>query len=224
MRVYLGTDSHSATDDMTATHATVRHLTCRVEGLGHKIFMDNFFSSPRLFDDLDRHKIHSCGTVQPNRRDMPHDFGPKQLKFKRDDVRVRTWGGLTTSVWKDRWKVYLLTNMDPPPAEGNFVTTATAPWNLTSWNTTIGTWVMSTIPIVWLTAIRWVDTPSSGPWNYFSTFWIWQYSTVGNRYLHVGLNIPTEISGSFWWGIWLRKLERAKITPPPDWLEDHVWV
>ena len=49
MRVYLGTDSHSATDDMTATHATVRHLTCRVEGLGHKIFMDNFFLSPQTF-------------------------------------------------------------------------------------------------------------------------------------------------------------------------------
>jgi len=37
MRVYWGRDSHSATDNMTATHATVRHLTCRVEGLGHKI-------------------------------------------------------------------------------------------------------------------------------------------------------------------------------------------
>ena len=45
MRVYLGRDSHSATDDMTATHATVRHLTSRVQGLGHKIFTDNLFSS-----------------------------------------------------------------------------------------------------------------------------------------------------------------------------------
>jgi len=44
MRVYLGKDSRSATDDMTATHATVRHLTCRVEGLGHKLFMDNFIA------------------------------------------------------------------------------------------------------------------------------------------------------------------------------------
>jgi len=67
IRVYLGTDSHTTTDDMTATHTPVRHLTSRVEGLGHKIFMDIFFSSPRLFDDLDRHKINSCGTVQPNR-------------------------------------------------------------------------------------------------------------------------------------------------------------
>ena len=53
MRLYLGRDSHSATDDMTATNVTLRHLTCRVEGLGCKIFMDNFFSSPRLFNDLD---------------------------------------------------------------------------------------------------------------------------------------------------------------------------
>jgi len=58
MKVYLGRDSHSATDNMTATHATVRQLTCRVEGLGHKIFMDNYFSSPRLFDDLDRRWIN----------------------------------------------------------------------------------------------------------------------------------------------------------------------
>ena len=35
MRVYLGRHSNSATDDMTATHATVRHLTSRVGGLGH---------------------------------------------------------------------------------------------------------------------------------------------------------------------------------------------
>jgi len=86
MRVFLGTDSHFTTDDMTATHATVRNL--RVEGLGHKIFMDNYFSSPRHSDDLDRPKISSYRTVRSNRRDMPSDFGPKQLKMKRGDVRV----------------------------------------------------------------------------------------------------------------------------------------
>jgi len=95
MRVYLGRDSHSVTDDMNATHATIIHLTSRVEGLGHKIFMDNFFSSPRLFYDLDRCKINSYGTVWRNRKDMPRDLGPKQLKLKRGDVRVKTRRGLT---------------------------------------------------------------------------------------------------------------------------------
>jgi len=120
MRVYLGKDSRSATDDMTATHATVRHLTCTVEGLGHKLFMDNFFSSPRLFDNLLRHKIHLCGAVLPNRKDMPSDFRPKKLKLTKGDVQVRTRGNLTVLAWKDRRDVYMLTNMDPPPEEGNF--------------------------------------------------------------------------------------------------------
>jgi len=76
-------------------------MTCRFEGLGHRIFMDNFFSSPRLFDDFNRRKINSCGTVRPNKKEMSCDFGPKQLKLKRDEVRVRTRGGLTALVQKD---------------------------------------------------------------------------------------------------------------------------
>ena len=42
MKVYLGRDSHTATDDMIATHATVIHLNRRVESLEHKLFTDNF--------------------------------------------------------------------------------------------------------------------------------------------------------------------------------------
>ena len=101
-------------------------MTRRVEGLGYKLFLDNFFSSPGLFDDLDGHKINSCGTVRPNRSDMPRDFGPKQLKLKRGDVRVRTRRGLTALVWKDRREVYTLTWTHHQQKE-IFVTTATAP-------------------------------------------------------------------------------------------------
>ena len=79
--------------------------------------MENFFSSPRLFDDLDRCQINSCGTVQPNRKDMPRDFGPKQLKLKSGDIRVKTRGGLTALVWKDRRQAYMLTDTEPPLEE-----------------------------------------------------------------------------------------------------------
>lgn len=51
---------------------------------------------------------------------MPSDFGPTKLKLTKGDVRVRTRGNLTALAWKDRRYVYLLTNMDPPPEEGNF--------------------------------------------------------------------------------------------------------
>jgi len=42
------------------------------------------------------------------------------MKLTKGDTRVRTRGNLTVLVWKDRRDVYMLTNMDPPPEEGNF--------------------------------------------------------------------------------------------------------
>jgi hypothetical protein len=55
---------------------------------------------------------------------MPPDFGPKELKLKRDDVRVRTRGNLTALVWKDRRDVYILTWISHHQKE-TVVTTAT---------------------------------------------------------------------------------------------------
>ena len=59
-------------------------------------------------------------TVRPNRKDLPCESGTKQLKLKRVDRRVRTMVGLNALVWKDKWEVYMLTNIDPTKAEGNF--------------------------------------------------------------------------------------------------------
>jgi len=58
---------------------------------------------------------------------MCHDFGLKQIKLKRGDARLKTRGGLTALVWKDRREVYMLTNTDPPPAEGNFCDNSNRP-------------------------------------------------------------------------------------------------
>jgi hypothetical protein len=74
MRVYLGKDKTCATDTMTVTHAIVAGLTRRVENVWHKLYMDNFFSSPDLFNDLHRRKINCCGTVRLNQKGMPQEF------------------------------------------------------------------------------------------------------------------------------------------------------
>jgi len=120
MSVYLGKDRQRMAQHVTATHATVAELTRKIEGRGHKLYMDNFFSSPELFDDLANKQIYCCGTVGPNRKGMPQDLVLKTTKLKRGDIHVRTRAGLTAVLWWDKRDICMLTNIHSAPAEGNF--------------------------------------------------------------------------------------------------------
>ena len=120
MSVYLGKQWQHATAQITAMHGTVLQIVQRVEGLGHKIFMDNSFTLPALFDDLFQWKINACGTVRHDRRGRPWDIGPKYLKMKRGNIVTRVRGTLWAVCWKDRSDVYILTKMHATPVEGNF--------------------------------------------------------------------------------------------------------
>jgi hypothetical protein len=83
--------------------------------------MDNYFSSPDLFDDLTKQKINCCGTVRHKRKGMPLDLLPPNKRLKRGDILSRTRDDLTAMVWRDKRDVCVLTNMHNPPAiEGNF--------------------------------------------------------------------------------------------------------
>ncbi|PNF14142.1 hypothetical protein B7P43_G17736 [Cryptotermes secundus] len=120
MKVYLGKDRTRADQDVTATHATVRDLCRRNEDVGHKLYMENFFSSPHLFDKLMTKDITCCGTVRPNRKCLPDDFRRRQFRLNKGDIRVRVRWNLTALVSKNKREVNVLTIMRCPPAEGSF--------------------------------------------------------------------------------------------------------
>src|SRR5215469_5043098 len=120
MSVYLGKQRLLATQEISATHGTVLELVRRVEGLGHKLYMDSYFSSPALFDDLFERKINCCGTVRSDRRGMPKDISSRAMKTKKGDIITRVGGNQSIVRWKDKRDVYVLTNMHTPPVEGNF--------------------------------------------------------------------------------------------------------
>jgi hypothetical protein len=95
---------------------------------------------------------------------MLHDFGPKQLKLKRGDIRVKTRGGLTALVWKDRREVYMLTNMDPPPAERNFCSLAGSnPRTLFQWLHVLSSVYVLSIPFPSLDLRGHLNFPSPSP-------------------------------------------------------------
>jgi hypothetical protein len=98
MNVYFGRDRQNLTEVMTATHATVRSLTRRVEVVDHKLCMDNFFSSPDIFDDLHTRGINCCGTVRQNHEGMPRGIDGKTLILKHGDTCAKVRDNLTAIV------------------------------------------------------------------------------------------------------------------------------
>jgi hypothetical protein len=114
MVLYFGKDRKWATKDITASHVTVKQLTRRVKGHGHKLQMDNYFSSPDLHNNLTGQKLNCRSTVRSNCKGMPDDFRSKILKLKWGDTRVRTSGDMTAVVWKDKCDVHMLTKIHDP--------------------------------------------------------------------------------------------------------------
>ena len=76
MTVYLGKDRQRNAQHLTATHATVSEVTEKIQGRGHKLYVDNYFSSPNLFDDLDTKKITVAALSGPTERACHRTFAP----------------------------------------------------------------------------------------------------------------------------------------------------
>lgn len=92
----------------------IKDLTAKIQNRNHHIYMDNYFSSPKLFDDLRRVGLYCCGTVRTNRKGMPPAMkNTKDLK-KQGDSKIFQKGELVCVGWKDRKVVHILfNNMDP---------------------------------------------------------------------------------------------------------------
>ena len=79
------------------THAVVLKLLEGLEYRGHHVYMDNYYSSPSLFQDLKRLKFVACGTVRTNRRGVPDEINAKLQKGEivskkiDDDVMALKW-------------------------------------------------------------------------------------------------------------------------------------
>ena len=81
-KVYMGEERQGTAQHVTATHVTVTELTRKIEGLAHKLYMDNFFSYTGLNDDLVKKQIYCCANVREKRKGMPQDLRPKTTKLK----------------------------------------------------------------------------------------------------------------------------------------------
>ena len=76
----------------------------------HEIYFDNFFSSPRLAEDLLARDTYCCATIRPNRKGWPM----KKSKQKKGEFKMQQKGLLVACQWTDKRQVNMLsTNSNP---------------------------------------------------------------------------------------------------------------
>jgi hypothetical protein len=74
---------------------------------GHKLYVDNWYSSPNLFQKLHCDKTNACGTVRANRVNMPQ----LKKKLKKGQIEAQTSGILLAEKWIDKRDVRMLSTL-----------------------------------------------------------------------------------------------------------------
>lgn len=74
---------------------------------GHKLYIDNWYSSPLLAQTLFENKTNCCGTVKQNRKHMPK----LKKNIPKGSIQCFSTDNLLALNWKDKRDVTILTSM-----------------------------------------------------------------------------------------------------------------
>jgi len=78
-------------------------------GKGHKLYVDNYYTSPILFHDLYQRQTGACGTLRVNRKGVPQEL--KTVKLKKGESVAMSNGILQLLKWKDKRDVHMCTSI-----------------------------------------------------------------------------------------------------------------
>lgn len=111
--VYTGKECFARDNNTPLSEQVVLKLLEGYEQSGSVVYCDNYYSSPQLFSELKRKKIGACGTVNPNRKHMPNELKPAQLRLaKGDDPVFYRADDLVSCCWHDTKRVTFLSTVD----------------------------------------------------------------------------------------------------------------
>ena len=80
-----------------------------VGGLGHHLYTDNLYTSPRLFSELRVRGFEACGTLRLNRRGVPAEAKASLQKGGRRAIAVED--SMAVIQWRDKRLVSLLSTV-----------------------------------------------------------------------------------------------------------------
>lgn len=97
----------SADPDVGGSKHTEKIVHKLLEGkknVGHSVYMDNFYNSIALSEQLLQEKTYTTGTLRANRTGNPEDLVKKKLK-KGESSSLYTDKGICVTKWKDRKEI-----------------------------------------------------------------------------------------------------------------------
>ena len=108
-------DALDVPDSLTQTSRIVLGLLARCGVLmkGHEVYMDNHFTSPELFEELNFFHTYACGTLRVNRNGVP-DAIKKKIKLNQGDCVFRSNGNQLAIKFHDKRDVTLLSTLHSP--------------------------------------------------------------------------------------------------------------
>jgi len=94
------------------SRTVVTNITKPIYGNKHHVYMDNFFSSPDLFEFLAEQRLGACGTLRANRIGVPVEIKNVQKTLKREDPPVFVRDGKQLFIaWQDKKCVNVITTL-----------------------------------------------------------------------------------------------------------------
>lgn len=105
----IGKDESLQLGDRGHSHAIVMSLLEGLEGKGHHVFTDNYYSSPALFAELREKGFGACGTVRVNRRGIPAAM--KQPMGKGEVATAWVDESMMALKWVDKRPVSMLSTI-----------------------------------------------------------------------------------------------------------------
>lgn len=110
-QIYIGKENGNP--EVGLGGRVVMDMTKRVWDRNHIINMDNYFTSPALFDTLLDNKTYARGTIRSNRKGFPaQGLTPKEVK-EQGQFRTAQKGEMTACLWKDKKHIFLSTADNP---------------------------------------------------------------------------------------------------------------
>jgi hypothetical protein len=111
LQVYTGKEGNRP--EVGQASRVVRDLTRDLVGCHHHLYMDNFFTSPALFEELFTDGLYATGTCRANRKGWPAGLHKKVAKNSGDHLSLQC-ENLTATSWKDKKQVNFLSTVADP--------------------------------------------------------------------------------------------------------------